>query len=118
MGVAALGRAGQARGRDLEPNGKPRRQPRAVRHDDQHVLLALMQVEDDREVPLCDRTAPRAPTAAVLPGVATACADAPDREFDPTKPSPIDDRDDASVCRSKPRLGVSKRPEKGNAKSE
>ena len=47
--VGDSGRAGQARGRDFESHGKPRCQPRAVRHDDQHVLLALMQVEDDRK---------------------------------------------------------------------
>ncbi len=40
-------RASKARGRDLESHGKPCRQPRAVRHDDQHVLLALMQVEQE-----------------------------------------------------------------------
>ena len=45
--VGDSGRAGQARGRDLEPNRKPCRQSRAVRHDDQHVLLALMQVEQE-----------------------------------------------------------------------
>ena len=55
-----------------------------------------------------------------LPPVARDCAESPDRESEPIKSDAIDRQDhssDASVCRSKPRLGVSKGQEKGNLKS-
>jgi len=55
-----------------------------------------------------------------LPCVASSRVELPDRESDPIKSSAIDDQQDrssASVCRSEPRLGVSKGQKKGNAKS-
>jgi hypothetical protein len=52
-----------------------------------------------------------------LPDVAADCEDAPDRKLAPMKSSPIADQSDAALCRSKPRLGVSKGHEKGKEKS-
>jgi hypothetical protein len=48
---------------------------------------------------------------------ASPCGKSPDRQLDPIKSHPIDDRDDGCVCGSKPGLDVSKGQEKGNAKS-
>jgi hypothetical protein len=45
---------------------------------------------------------------ALLPRLAGVCADVRDRASEPINPSPIDDRKHASLCRSLPRLGVSK----------
>lgn len=53
----------------------------------------------------------------VLPPVASACADVPDRKLDPINIHPIDNCADAAVSRPRPRLGVSKRQEKGNGES-
>jgi hypothetical protein len=52
-----------------------------------------------------------------LPDVAKVCGESPDLKIDLMKPSANDDRDAAAVCRPKRRLGASKGPEKGNAKS-
>jgi hypothetical protein len=55
-----------------------------------------------------------------LPRVASDCAGSPDRELTSEKSGSIDDpetRSDAGVCRSDPRLGVSKGQGKGNPKS-
>lgn len=55
-----------------------------------------------------------------LTRVASDCAESPDRELDPMKSSAIDDQtnsSDAAVCRSEPRLGVSKGQGQVNAKS-
>jgi hypothetical protein len=52
----------------------------------------------------------------VLPSLATPCAEAPDCELDPIKSGSVDDRDDAALCRLKPRLGVSKGQVKGKVK--
>jgi len=55
-----------------------------------------------------------------LPDVADVCVELPDRNSAPEKSGSIDEkknRSDASVCRSEPRLGVSKGQKKGNAKS-
>ena len=54
------------------------------------------------------------------PRVASHCGDSADRESDSVKSSTIDDQKnsfDAPVCRSEPRLGVSRGQGKGNAKS-
>jgi hypothetical protein len=53
----------------------------------------------------------------VLPQVAAARAELPDREVTPIKSDPIDDRGDAALGRPKPRLGVSKGQGKDKAKS-
>jgi hypothetical protein len=56
----------------------------------------------------------------VSPRVASDCGESSDRESDSMKSSAIDDQKDSSdafICRSEPRLGVSKGQGKGNAKS-
>jgi hypothetical protein len=55
-----------------------------------------------------------------LPPVAGRCAELPDRAFASEKSGSIGDQKNqsvASVCRSLPRLGVSKGQEKGKVKS-
>jgi len=53
----------------------------------------------------------------VLPDVAAPGAEVTDRQLDPMKLGSIDDRSDAAPCRRKPRLGVSRRQEKGKVES-